>query len=87
MVVAFYPAWCLTMGSGLDLAANDEMELSARLAAMFGVVGAVHLVAVYERTRRRRSAVRERALLEGGLNFLRPFMTRRLRASMCSVWA
>ena len=64
VVAAFYGVWCLTMRSGLDLAANDEMELSARLAAMFGVVGAVHVVAGYERTRRRRLRERERTLLE-----------------------
>ena len=63
-VAAFYGAWCLTQGSGLDFAADDEVVLSARLAAMYGVVVAVIVVARYERTRRRRLGERERALLQ-----------------------
>ncbi len=63
-VAAFYAAWCLTQGSGLDFAAHDEVVLSARLAAMYGVVVAVNVVARFERTRRRRSGERERALLQ-----------------------
>ena len=63
-VMAFYAAWCLTQGSGLDFAADDEVVLTARLAAMYGVVVAVIVVARYERTRRRRSGERERALLQ-----------------------
>ena len=62
--MAFYGVWCLTQGSGLDFAADDEVVLTARLAAMYGVVVAVIVVARYERTRRRRSGERERALLQ-----------------------
>ena len=63
-VAAFYGVWCLTQGSGLDFAADDEVVLTARLAAMYAVVVAVNVVARFERTRRRRSGERERALLQ-----------------------
>ena len=63
-VAAFYGVWCLTQGSGFDFAAHDEVVLSARLVAMYGVVVAVNVVARFERTRRRRSGERERALLQ-----------------------
>ena len=63
-VAAFYGVWCLTQGSGFDFAAHDEVVLSARLVAMYGVVVAVIVVARFERTRRRRLGERERALLE-----------------------
>ena len=69
VVMAFYAAWCLTMGSGLDFAADDEVVLSARLAAMYGVVVAVNVVARFERTRRRKSGERERALLQERVEF------------------
>ncbi len=64
VVMAFYAAWCLTQGSGLDFAADDEVVLTARLAAMYAVVVAVNVVARFERTRRRRLGERERALLQ-----------------------
>ena len=54
----------LTLGSGIDFGAGEDMVLSARLLAMYAVVVAVNVVALYERTRRRRTAERERALLE-----------------------
>ncbi len=69
VVVAFYGVWCLTMGSGLDFAANDEVVLSARLLAMYGVVVFVNVVARYERIRRRRLGERERALLQERVEF------------------
>ena len=64
VVAAFYGVWCLTVGTGLDFAANDEVVLSARLLAMYGVVVLVNVVARYERIRRRRLGERERALLQ-----------------------
>ncbi len=69
VVVAFYGVWCLTMGSGLDFAANDEVVLSARLAAMYGGVVLVNMFARYERIRRRRLGERERALLQERVEF------------------
>ena len=63
-VAGLYAVLSLTLGSGLDFRANDEEVLLGRLMAMYVVVVAVNLVARYERTRRYRSAERERALLE-----------------------
>ena len=64
VVVAFYGFWCLIVGAGLDFGADDEVVSIARLTAMYGVVVAGNMFARYERTRRRRSAERERTLLQ-----------------------
>ena len=64
VVAAGYALLCLTLVSGIDFGAGEEVVLSARLLAMYFVVMAVNVVALYERTRRRRTAERERALLE-----------------------
>ena len=64
VVAAFYVLWCLTQGPGLDFGANDGVAvLITRMAAMYGVVVAFNVVAG-ERTGRRRSAERERVLLQ-----------------------
>ena len=64
VVAAFYGVLSTTLDEGLDFGANDQVVLLGRLMAMYGVVVVINLVARYERTRRYRSAERERALLE-----------------------
>ena len=63
-IAALYGTLCLTLGSGLDVRAGDEVVLVARLTAMYGVVVAVNVSARFERVRRRRLAEREQALLQ-----------------------
>lgn len=62
-VVAFvYAVVSLTVHPGLDFASGEEKALLGRIAAMYGIVGCVSLIARFERVRRRRSAERERVL-------------------------
>ena len=67
VIAAVYGALSPLVGSGLDLAANDEEVLVIRLVSMYAVVLGVNLVAWRERVRRRDSEERQRALLEQGL--------------------
>ena len=57
-----YGAVSLGAGSGLDFGLAQEKALAARIAAMYGVVACVSLIAHFERARREESAQRERAL-------------------------
>ena len=66
-VAVVYGTLSVFLGSGLDLAANDEELMALRLSSMYAVVLGVNLVAWYERGRRRDSEERQRALLEQGL--------------------
>ena len=52
----------LAVHPGLDLAPGEEKALLGSVAAMYGIVGCVSLIARFERVRRRRSAEREREL-------------------------
>ena len=63
MAAVVYAVVSLTMGSGLDFDLGQEKALLARLAAMYGVVACVSLIARFERVRRQESMERERGLL------------------------
>ena len=62
MVALFYSAVSVAVHPGLDLASGEEKALVGRIAAMYGIVGCVSLIARFERVRRRRSVEREREL-------------------------
>ena len=62
MVALVYAAVSVAVPPGLDLAGGEEKALAGRIAAMYGIVGCVSLIARFERVRRRRSAEREREL-------------------------
>lgn len=62
LVAAVYVTICWTVGSGLDLDANDEKDLFTRVLLMYGVTCAVSLIARYERVQRREAVVREQRL-------------------------
>ena len=64
IVAAIYVALCLTVGSGLDFAAQEEEVVISRLATLYAVVMAVHLVVKFDRARRRVAVARERELLQ-----------------------
>ena len=62
MVASVYAAVSVAVPPGLDLATGEEKALLGRIAAMYGIVGCVSLIARFERVRRQRSAEREREL-------------------------
>ena len=62
MVALVYAVVSFAVDPGLDLATGEEKALLGRIAAMYGIVGCVSLVARFERVRRQRSAEREREL-------------------------
>ena len=62
MVAFVYGVVSVAVHPGLDIAAGEEKALLSRIAAMYGIVGCVSLIARFERVRRRRSAEREREL-------------------------
>ena len=62
MVALVYSVVSVTVDPGLDLAAGEEKALIGRIAAMYGTVVCVSLIARFERVRQRRSAEREREL-------------------------
>ena len=61
-VAVAYAVVCLSVGSGLDLAAGNEKVLLARLALMYTIVLGISFIARFERIRWRNSVARERAL-------------------------
>jgi len=62
MVALLYSLVSVAVHPGLDLASGEEKALLGRIAAMYGIVGCVSLIARFERVRRRRSVEREREL-------------------------
>ena len=62
MVALLYSVISVAVHPGLDLASGEEKALLGRIAAMYGIVGCVSLIARFERVRRRRSVEREREL-------------------------
>ena len=62
MVAVVYAVVSVAVPPALDLASGEEKALLGRIAAMYGLVGCVSLIARFERVRRRRSAGREREL-------------------------
>ena len=62
MVAVIYAVVSLTVGEGLNLEAEDDKALIARIVAMYAVVTAVNLVSSSERMKRREAVERERAL-------------------------
>ena len=62
VVALAYAVVSLTVHPGLDLASGEEKALLGRIAAMYGIVGCVSLIARFERVRRQRTAERERQL-------------------------
>ena len=62
MAAALYSVVVLMAGEGLDLAAKEEKVLIARIAAMYGVVVVVNLIARFEHIRRTMAVQREREL-------------------------
>ena len=62
VVALVYSVVSLTVHPGLDLTSGEEKALLGRVAAMYGIVGCVSLIARFERVRRQRSAERERDL-------------------------
>ncbi len=61
-VAAAYAGINLTVGEGVDFAANDHETLLARIAVMYVVVVVVNVAATFERMRRRQAEEHERAL-------------------------
>ena len=57
-----YAVVCLSVGSGLDLAAGNEKVLLARLALMYSIVLGISFITRFERIRWRTSVAREREL-------------------------
>ena len=57
-----YAVVCLSVGSGLDLAAGNEKVLLARLVMMYTIVLGIGFIARFERIRWRNSVAREREL-------------------------
>ena len=62
MVALVYAVVSFAVDPGLEFASGEEKALLGRIAAMYGIVGCVSLVARFERIRRQRSAEREREL-------------------------
>ena len=62
VVAVAYAVVCLSVGSGLDLAAGNEKVLLARLAVMFTIVLGISFITRFERIRWRTSVSREREL-------------------------
>ncbi len=62
MAAVLYTLVVLAVGEGLDIAAKEEKVLIARIAAMYGVVVVVNLIARFERIRRTAAVQREREL-------------------------
>ena len=62
LVAAVYATLSWTVGSGLDLGANDEKDLLTRILMMYGVACAISLIARYERIQRREAVAREQRL-------------------------
>ena len=62
MVALVYAVVSFAVDPGLEFASGEEKALLGRVAAMYGIVGCVSLVARFERVRRQRSAEREREL-------------------------
>ena len=62
IVALLYSVVSVAVHPGLDLASGEEKALLGRIAAMYGIVGCVSLIARFERVRRRRSVEREREL-------------------------
>ena len=61
-VAVAYAVVCLSVGSGLDLAAGNEKVLLARLVMMYTIVLGIGFIARFERIRWRTSVARERQL-------------------------
>ena len=53
MVALLYSVVSVAVQPGLDLASGEEKALLGRIAAMYGIVGCVSLIARFERVRRR----------------------------------
>lgn len=62
MAAVLYSVVVLAAGEGLDLAEKEEKVLIARIAAMYGVVVVVNLIARFEHIRRAIAVQREREL-------------------------
>ena len=57
-VAAVYTGVCLTVGSGLDLAARDEKDLFWRIVVAYTVVASIRMIARFERLLRREAVQR-----------------------------
>ena len=62
MAAVLYSVAVLLAGEGLDVSAKEEKVLIARVAAMYGVVVVVNLIARFEHVRRTKAVQREREL-------------------------
>ena len=71
MVAVIYTVVSLTVGEGLNVEANDDKALFARIAVMYTVVTPVNLVSSSERMKRREAVERERALQRERVEFSR----------------
>lgn len=67
IVAIAYATISLTTGNGVDLEEVEEKQLFARIAAMYGVVVVVNMIASFERKRFNETAKRERELEQARL--------------------
>ncbi len=80
-VAAAYIGINLTVGEGVDFAANDHETLLARIAVMYVVVVVVNVTATFERMRRRQGMERERALERERMELTQALQHERLELS------